>query len=201
MLESCPTQIYPAVPKAGLAGSVPQDGARRALPGRVSPPGRSEVGLAQRGQPPGQSEALPLRDRLHLSGAAHTSKTPGHLPCAGQGAPVPRVLRGGERRLHLPAPADLPTAGRVPHGAGRLLPVTAEALTGGIRAWWTQAGKPARVLRPRQAPLRAHRPCASLAPAGGPAAAARTSLGRICRRDGGWWGAGDLLQCGHRARP
>ena len=105
----------------------------------------------------------------------------------------PLSLRGGERRLCLPAPADLPTAGRVPHGTGWLLLVTAEALTGGIRAWWTQAGKPTRVLQPRQAPLGAHRPCASLAPAGGPAAAARTPLGRICRHDGGWWGAGDLL--------
>lgn len=38
MLESGPTQIHPAVPKADLMGSVPQDGARQALPAERQAP-------------------------------------------------------------------------------------------------------------------------------------------------------------------
>ena len=175
MLESCPTQIHPAVLKAGLEGSVPQDGARRALPGRVSPPGWSEVGLARQGQPPGQSEVGLAQQgqppRTERGGPCLVGSAPqdGARPCHQETGSISQVqltrarltgtycmqvrgplsLRGGERRLCLPAPADLPTAGRVPHGTGWLLLVTAEALTGGIRAWWTQAGKPTRVLQPR----------------------------------------------------
>ena len=54
-------------------------------------------------------------------------------------------------------------------------------------------GKPVRILWPQRAALGAHRPCASPAPSGGPAAASLTWLGRICHHDGSWWGAGDLL--------
>ena len=132
------------------AGSAPQDGVRRALPGRVRPPGWSEAGLARQGQsprmerggpcpagsaprterggpcpagsapqdrarravpggvsPPGRSEALPPRDRLHLSGTAHMSKTHGHLLYAGQGTLVPQ----GWRTPPLPSSPSRP-----PHG-------------------------------------------------------------------------------------
>lgn len=75
------------------AGSAPQDRVRRALPGGVSPPGRSE--------------ALPPRDRLHLSDTAHMSKTHEHLLCAGQGTLVPQ----GWRTPPLPSSPSRP-----PHG-------------------------------------------------------------------------------------
>ena len=51
-------------------------------------------------------------------------------------------------------------------------------------------GKLVRILWPQRAALGAHRPCASPAPSGGPAAASLTWLGRICHHDGGWWGRG-----------